>query len=69
MKNWIKIVFWAVIAFVGANVFGGGLGWWIVAVIFGRALFQFVFTVALALTLYVAFYALIIAGIVAILLH
>ncbi len=69
MKKWIKIIFWAVVAFVGASVSGGGLGWWIMAVIFGRALFQLVFTVALALTLYVAFYILIIAGIVAIVIH
>ncbi len=69
MKNWIRIIFWAMVAFVGSRVFGGGLGWGIMAVIFGRAIFQLVFTVALALILYVAFYALIIAGIVAILIH
>ncbi|MFI3279526.1 MAG: hypothetical protein R3Y55_03255 [Rikenellaceae bacterium] len=69
MKNWIKIIFWAMVAFVGSRVFGGGFGWWIAAVMFGRAIFQVVFTVALALVLYVAFYALIIIGIVTILLH
>ncbi|MFR9543482.1 MAG: hypothetical protein SNH27_15705 [Rikenellaceae bacterium] len=68
MKNLIKIIFWAMVAFVGSRVFGGGFGWWILAVIFGRALFQFVFTAALAIILYVAFYALIIAGVLAILL-
>ena len=69
MKNWIRIVFWAMVAFVGSRVFGGGLGWWILAVTFGRAIFQFVFTGTLALILYMAFYALIIAGVVAILLQ
>ena len=69
MKNLIRIIFWAMVAFVGARVFGGDFGWWILAVIFGRAIFQFVFTVALALILYVALYALIIAGIVSILIH
>ncbi|MFI3264172.1 MAG: hypothetical protein SNI49_02575 [Rikenellaceae bacterium] len=69
MKNLIRIIFWAMVAFVGSRVFGGGLGWWIVAVFFGQALFQFVFTAALAVILYVTLYALIIAGVVAILLH
>lgn len=69
MKNLIKIIFWAMVAFVGSRVLGGGVGWWIVAVIFGRTIFQFVFTVSLALILYVAFYALIIAGVMAILIH
>ena len=69
MKNLIRIIFWAMVAFVGSRVFGGGFGWWIMAVIFGRAIFKFVFTVALAIVLYVTFYALIIAGVVAILIH
>ncbi|MFI3294286.1 MAG: hypothetical protein SNH01_08585 [Rikenellaceae bacterium] len=68
MRSWIRIIFWAMVALIGSMVFGGGIGWWIVAVIFGRALFQLVFTVALALILYVAFYVIIIAGVVAILI-
>ncbi|MFI3333482.1 MAG: hypothetical protein SNG69_09635 [Rikenellaceae bacterium] len=69
MKNLIRIIFWAMVAFVGSRVLGGGFVWWILAVTFGRAIFQFMFTVTLALILYVVFYALIIAGIVAILIH
>ncbi len=69
MKKWIKIIFCAMVAFVGSRVSGGGLVLWIIAVIFGRALFKFVFTISLALILYVVFYALIIAGVVATLIH
>ncbi|MFR9592096.1 MAG: hypothetical protein SNG27_06820 [Rikenellaceae bacterium] len=69
MKKLIRIIFWAMVAFVGSRVFGSGLGWWILAVTFGRAIFQFAFTVTLALILYVAFYALIVVGVVMILLQ
>lgn len=65
----IRIIFWVMVAFVGLRVFGGGLGWWILTVIFGRAIFQIMFTISLALILYVAFYVLIIAGITSILIY
>ncbi len=69
MKNLIKIIFWAMVAFVGARVFGGSLCWWIIGVVISKPIIKSMFAIALGLALYILFYALIIAGVVAILIH
>lgn len=62
MKKWIKIAVWTAVAVLGAVITHTNTLWWLVAVVVGRTVLQFILSLALAVVLYVLFYALIIGG-------
>ena len=62
MKKWIKIAVWTAVAVLGAVITHTNPLWWLVAVVTGRTVLQFILSLALAVVLYVLFYALIIGG-------
>lgn len=63
MKTKYKIAIVALVALAGSALFGGGFWWWFIALTVGRTVIEFLLTLALAMVLYVLFYALIIGGI------
>lgn len=68
MKTRYKIAIVALVALAGSALLGGGFGWWFIALTVGRTVIEFVLTLALAMVLYVLFYAFIIGGILWILI-
>ena len=62
MKKWIKIAVWTAVAVLGAVTTHTNPLWWLVAIVVGRTVLQFILSLALAVVLYVLFYALIIGG-------
>lgn len=63
MKTRYKIAIVALVALAGSALLGGGFWWWFIALTVGRSVIEFLLTFALAMVLYVVFYALIIGGI------
>ena len=63
MKIRYKIAIVALIALAGSALLGGGFWWWFIALTVGRGIIEFLLTFALAMVLYVLFYALIIGGV------
>lgn len=63
MKTRYKIAIVALIALAGSALLGGGFWWWFIALTVGRGIIEFLLTLALAMVLYVLFYALIIGGV------
>lgn len=63
MKTRYKIVIVALVALASSALLGGGFWWWFIGLTVGRGIIQFLLTLALAMVLYVLFYALIIGGI------
>ena len=63
MKTRYKIAIVALIALAGSALLGGGFWWWFIALTVGRGIIEFLLTFALAMVLYVLFYALIIGGV------
>lgn len=63
MKTRYKIAIVALVALAGSLLLGGGFWWWFVGLSVGRGIIQILFTLALAVLLYVLFYALIIGGV------
>lgn len=68
MKTGYKIAIVALVALAGSALLGGGFWWWFIALTVGRTVIEFVLTLALAMVLYVTFYALLIGGILWILI-
>ena len=62
MKKWIKIAVWTAVAVTGAVITHTNPLWWLVAVVAGRTVLQFILSLALAVVLYVLVYVLIIGG-------
>ncbi len=63
MKRWIKIAVLALVAVAGSTLIGGSLWIWLTGMMVGRFVIQLLFTIALAVLIYVLFYALVIGGI------
>lgn len=63
MKTRYKIAIVALVALAGSALWGGGFWWWVIGLTVGRSVIEFLLTLALAMVLYVLFYALIIGGI------
>lgn len=63
MKTRYKIAIVALVALAGSVLLGGSFWWWFIGLTVGRSIIQFLLTLALAMVLYVLFYALIIGGI------
>lgn len=68
MKTRYKIAIVALVALAGSALWGGGFWWWVIGLTVGRGIIEFLLTLALAMVLYVLFYALIIGGILWILI-
>lgn len=62
MKTRYKITILAVVAVVGSAVLGGSLWMWLIGLWVGRLLIRLLFTLALAVVLFILAYALIIGG-------
>lgn len=63
MKTRYKIAIVALVALAGSALLGGSFWWWFIGLTVGRGIIQFLLTLALAMVLYVLFYALMIGGI------
>lgn len=63
MKTRYKIAIVALVALASSALLGGSFWWWFIGLTVGRSIIQFLLTLALAMVLYVLFYALIIGGI------
>lgn len=63
MKTRYKIAIVALIALAGSLLLGGGFWWWFVGLSVGRGVIQILLIFALAIVLYILFYALIIGGV------
>ena len=63
MKTRYKIAIVALVALAGSALLGGSFWWWLVGLSVGRGIIQMLLTLALAVVLYILFYALIIGGI------
>lgn len=63
MKTRYKIAIVALVALAGSALLGGGFWWWLIGLTVGRGIIEFLLTLALAMVLYVFFYALIIGGV------
>lgn len=63
MKTRYKIAIVALVALAGSALLGGGFWWWFIGLTVGRGIIEFILTLALAVVLYVLFYALVIGGI------
>ncbi|CDN30737.1 hypothetical protein BN938_0632 [Mucinivorans hirudinis] len=68
MKKWIKIAVLALVAVIGSILIGGTLWVWFAGLFVVKFIARLLFTLALAVVLYVLFYALIIGGILWILI-
>lgn len=61
MIKWVYIAVWALVAIAGAIITRTNPLWWFAGVV-GKLALRLIFTVALAVVLYVLFYFLIVAG-------
>ncbi len=62
MKTRYKIGLWAVVAVTGSAVLGGSLWVWLIGVVVVKFAFRLLFTLALAVILFILAYALVIGG-------
>lgn len=63
IKRNFRLIFMVLVAVAGSAVLGGSWWVWLIGLAVGKFLVRLVFTLALAVVLYVLFYALIIGGI------
>ena len=62
MKTRYKIAIWTVVAVTGSAMLGGSLWVWHIGLLVGKLLIRLLFTLALAVVLFILAYALIIGG-------
>ncbi len=62
MENKKKIIIWAVIIIICWSIFGGNIFLWGVGVLIGKSILKLLFTITVAIALYILFYVLIIGG-------